>query len=70
MKTLILLIVLLSMSSCKTTYNYIVITPAKEVKKPEVKPCCVVPDRWTYPDPRQLKTELDSIANILNHDAR
>lgn len=70
MKTLILLLVLLTLSGCKTTYNYIVITPAKEVKKPDIKPNPIL-DRWNYVDIKRLEMVSDSISNILNnHDAR
>lgn len=66
MKTLILLLALLTLSSCKTTYNYIVITPEKETKKPEIKPN-PIPDRWNYPDPRELEKSLDSIAKSIKN---
>lgn len=70
MKTLILLFALLTLFGCRTTYNYIVITPAKETKKPEIKPN-PIPDRWNYVDIKRLERVSDSIVNILkNHDAR
>lgn len=65
MKTLILLLALLSLSACKTSYTYIVITPEKEVKKPELKQSCPVPDRWNCVDVRELERSLDSVYNRI-----
>lgn len=63
LKTLSILL-LLGLGGCR--YNYIIVNQAKEVKKPEVKPN-PIPDRWNYPDPRELGIALDSIANNLKH---
>lgn len=66
MKTLILLLALLILSACKTSYTYIVITPEKEVKKPELKQSYPFPDRWNYVDVKRLERVSDSIANLIN----
>lgn len=64
MKPLILLLALLTLSGCKTTYNYIVITPAKETKKTEINPNPTF-DRWNCFDVRELKHIADSVYNRI-----
>ena len=59
MKTLILLLVLLSLSACKTTYNYIVITPAKETKKTEIQPFGFNKPTWG----RSVGVSIESLKN-------
>lgn len=66
MKTLILLLALLTLSSCKTTYNYIVITPEKETKKTDIKPN-PIPDRWNYVDIKRLERVSDSIVKSIRN---
>lgn len=66
MKTIILLLVLFTLFGCKTTYNYIVITPAKEVKKPDIKPNPVL-DRWNYVDIKRLEMISDSIVKSIRN---
>lgn len=64
MKPLILLLALLTLSGCKTTYNYIVITPVKETKKTEINPNPTL-DRWNCFDARELKHIADSVYNRI-----
>ena len=64
MKTLLLLLALLTLSGCKTTYNYIFITPAKETKKPEINPNPTF-DRWNCFDAKKLKHVADSVYNRI-----
>ena len=66
MKTLILLLALLTLLSCKTTYNYIVITPAKETKKPDINPNPTW-DRWNYVDIKRLERVSDSIVKSIRN---
>ncbi|MCM1031588.1 MAG: hypothetical protein NC410_09150 [Oscillibacter sp.] len=62
---LLSLLLLLGLGGCK--YNYIVVVPAKEIKKPEVNkmPNYQALDRWNNTYLEELRQLSDSIANKM-----
>lgn len=67
---IILLLLLLGLGGCK--YNYIVVVPAKDVKKPEAKkielPNYQALDRWNNAYLKELQQLSDSISKKLNEN--